>query len=380
MEEENEPALKRWRLILGADSDPEKTVPLNKKERKADSALAAIYGSSKKGGLGKSYPTVSSWLGDIRKYFPKDVVSLIQLDAIERLELVELLAEKEVAELIEVDINLVSAILTLRGALPEKVKQSARIIINRIVEKIKKKMETRMEKAYAGYLSQKSIRRNPSGQDLDWRKTLIRNLKHYNPSTGEIIPERIYSFEKKQHQRKQIIVVVDSSASMSNSVVYAGIYACILANLPSLKTNLILFDSEVADLSAHLDDPTEILFGKELGGGTNIGKALDYARQIIDYPDRSILFLISDLEEGYYPDRVPRAIGRHQQRGTQCICLTALSDDGVPDYDQQMAKTIAEMGIPVFGCTPDLFPQLLTDALKGKELLSREGLFDARDI
>ncbi|TVR84871.1 MAG: VWA domain-containing protein [Saprospirales bacterium] len=366
---------KRWRLILGKESEDGERVPLSASEKKMDKALSAVYGPGRKGGLKRSYPTVHTWLEDVRNHFPEGVVSMIQMDAIERLGLIELIAEQEVAEKIQPDIHLVTTILSLKGSLPEKVRSSARIIIDRIVREILKKLQPKMERSYMGYLTHRSTQKRPTNADLDWRKTIIRNLKHYDPESGRIIPERLYSYERSRKKQKYVVILVDSSASMSNSLVYSGIYACVLAKLPSLKTHLVLFDSDIADLSAQLDDPTDLIFGLELGGGTNISQALDYARNLISIPDQTSLFLITDLEEGYYPDRVIPAIEYHHNRGTKCICLTALSDTGRPEYDREMAAALAHLGIPVFGCSPDLFPQLLTDALTGKPPKISGGMF-----
>lgn len=366
---------KRWRLVLGQESEDEERVPLSTNEKKVDKALSAVYGQGRKGGLKRSYPTVHSWLEDIRNYFPEGVVSMIQMDAIERLGLIELIAEQEVAEKIQPDIHLVTTILSLKGSLPEKVRASAKIIIDRIVREILKKLQPKMERSYMGYLTHRSTRKQPISADLDWRKTIIRNLKHYDPESGRIIPERLYSYERARKKQKNLIILVDSSASMSNSLVYAGIYACVLAKLPSLKTHLVLFDSDIVDLSAQLDDPTDLIFGLELGGGTNISQALNYARSLISIPDQTSLFLITDLEEGYYPERVIPALDYHHSRGTKCICLTALSDSGRPEYDREMAAAIDQLGIPVFGCTPEYFPQLLTDALMGKNPKISGGMF-----
>lgn len=366
----------RWKLILGTEADPENNTPLSTEEKKLDKALSGIYGgSNRKGGIRKSYPKVADWLEDIRNYFPSEVVSMVQLDAIERLGLIELLAEKEVADKIEPDIRLVSAILSLKGSLPEEAKETARIVIRKIVDKVKHLLQTQTEKAYTGYLLRQSVRKTPYKTELDWRKTILRNLRHYDPESQTIIPEKIYSFPRNKKQNKKIIVLVDSSASMSNSLVYASIYGCVLASLPSLSTHLIMFDSEVADVSEYLDDPTDLLFGKELGGGTNISKALQYANGLIDHPDRTILFIISDLEEGYYPQRVIPAFSTLHNKGVKCICLTTLSDEGNPEYDKQMAASLVSLGIPVFGCTPDKFPALMIQALSNEEAKVRRGFY-----
>ncbi|TVQ41872.1 MAG: VWA domain-containing protein [Saprospirales bacterium] len=376
MSKDEDSHFNRWKLILGTEADPKNDTPLSAEEKKLDKALSGIYGgSNRKGGIRKSYPKVADWLEDIRNYFPSEVVSMVQLDAIERLGLIELLTEKEVVDKIEPDIRLVSAILSLKGSLPEEAKETARIVIRKIVDKVKHLLQVQTEKAYTGYLLRQSVRKTPYKSELDWRKTILRNLKHFDRDTQSIIPEKIYSFPRNKKQNKKIIVLVDSSASMSNSLVYASIYGCVLASLPSLSTNLIMFDSEVADVSEYLDDPTDLLFGKELGGGTNISKALHYANGLIDYPDRTILFIISDLEEGYYPQRVIPAFSSLQNKGVKCICLTTLSDEGNPEYDKPMASSLAALDIPVFGCTPDQFPALLIQALSNEEAKVRGGFY-----
>ena len=375
MPSEQRDVLHRWKLILGSEADKDKGVALSKKEKAIDKALGGLYGIQRKGGLKKSYPRVSDWLDDIRTYFPREVVSIIQMDAIERLGLVELLAEAEVAEVIEPNIELVSTLLALKNSLPEEVKETARLVIKKIVDRIKEQLKPKLEKAHMGYMSSKSHRRKSLSADLDWRKTIYRNLKHYDPETGKLMPEKIFSFQRNRYRKNRIVVLVDSSASMSTSIVYASIYACVLSSLPGFETRLVLFDSEIADVSSHLDDPTELLFGKELGGGTHIGKALEYAKTIIDDPQNTHLFLISDLEEGYAPARVPVLMNEHKMRGTRCICITALTDEGNPAYDKDMASKLSTLEIPVFGCTPDLFPQLLIDAVEGKSLTSVYGQY-----
>ncbi len=372
----NHPA-NRWRLILGQDSDPGNSVDLDKREKKVDQALEGVYGgkSRRTAGLGTAYPRVHTWLEDVRRYFPTRVVSMIQLDAIERLGLVELLTEKEIADQIEPNIKLVTSILALKGSLPEKTKDAARELIERIVRKIEEKLKPKAEKTILGYLPHRSSRKSPRASDLDWRKTLLMNLKHYNPETGKIIPEKIYSFERNRKRFKQITILVDSSASMCDSLVYAGIYAGILARLPSLKTHLVLFDTRIADLTEELDDPVELIFGLELGGGTDIPMALKYARGTIDNPAESLLFLISDLYDLYAPSRVVSELEYHKNRGTSCICLTALDDDGQPDYNRELAGLITGLDIPVFGCSPENFPQLITESLEGRNPSRDAGMF-----
>ncbi len=369
--------LTKWRLILGKKSNPPEEAELNEQLEGIDNVLEALYDSERKKGLGSSSPNVNRWLGDIRKYFPKSVVQILQKDALDRLQLDQMLLEPELLESVEADVELVGTILSLNKVLPEKTKATAREVVRKVVKELEKKLKNPLREAIQGALNKSVRNRRPKHNEIDWHRTIRANLKHYQADYKAIIPDRLYGYGKKGQALKHIILLVDQSGSMASSVVYAGVYSAILASLRSVKTNIIVFDTNVIDLSDQLDDPVELLFGTQLGGGTDINKAVGYAQQLITNPNDTIFVLLTDLYEGGNERALVQKIQSIKQGGSQIITLLALNDQGAPIYDSQLARQFAQMEIPVFACTPDQFPNLMATAIKKESIpqwMAREGI------
>lgn len=350
---------KKWRLILGKEADDEEQTALEAEAIGMDNALEALYNTDRTGGLGSSAPSVNRWLGDIRKYFAAPTVQIMQRDAIDRLGVQELLLEPELLEQIEPDVHLVGTLLTLNKLLPEKTKSTARDVIRKIVKQIEEKLRNPMRAAIQGKLNRAVRNRYPKWQEIDWNRTIRKNLKHYQPDLNAIIPEHLVGFGKKGNALKHIILLVDQSASMASSVVYASVFGAILASLRSVKTHFVVFDTNVVDLTIHLDDPVDLLFGTQLGGGTDIAKAMSYTANLIEQPNDTIIVLITDLFEGGNSTQLLQTAQRIQQSGAKLLCLLALNDEGAPSYDRSLAGKFTELNIPTFACTPDQFPDEL---------------------
>lgn len=351
-------------MILGRKADPENTIALGEQLRGMDATLEALYDSERKGGLGSSSPNVNRWLGDIRKYFPRSVVQLIQKDALERLNLKKLLMEPELLSMMEPDVSLVATLLSLSKVMPEKTKETARKVVQQVVDQLRRRLENQLHQAVRGSLNRADRNRRPKLREVDWHRTIRANLKHYQPSLKTIIPEQMLGHGRRQHSLRNVVLLVDQSGSMANSVVYAGIFGAVLASLPSVKTHFVAFDTSVADLTDQLHDPVEMLFGVQLGGGTDINSALAYARKLITEPAKTILVLISDLFEGGNRNQMLRRAAQLKESGVQFVSLLALDDGGAPAYDHQLAAQLAGMDIPAFACTPDQFPELMETAIK----------------
>lgn len=366
----DEKRLEKWRLILGQQADPEGTVGLEGDAKGMDEVLEALYDSDRKGSLGSSSPKVNRWLGDIRKYFPSSVVQIMQKDALERLNMERMLLEPELLETIEVDAELVGIIISLSRVMNQKTKDSARKVVQKVVQQLEKKLRNPLRQAIEGSLNKAVRNRRPKFHEINWHRTIQANLKHYQPSLNTIIPEHLIGYGKKGQSLKKVILMIDQSGSMATSVVYASVFGAIMASLRSIKTHLIAFDTAVLDLTADLEDPVDLLFGTQLGGGTDINKALTYAQTLIVNPKDTILVLISDLFEG---GRISEMLRRTQQikgSGVQFIALLALNDKGAPMYDRNLAAAYAQMDIPAFACTPDLFPDLMAAAIKKESISS----------
>lgn len=366
--------LNRWRLILGNDAETSCGGGLDAAEIRMDKALAALYdnpgeGGSRRGGLGASAPKVSAWLGDIREYFPQSVVQIMQKDAVERLNLTALLTEKEMLENITPDVHLVATLMSLSRVIPEKNKALARQIVQKVVDELMQKLQTPTQQAVQGALNRSIRTRNPRHNEIDWHRTIQKNLKNYQPEYQSIIPEvRIGYGRKRKRAVRDLILCLDQSGSMGTSVIYSGIFGAVLASLPTLQTRMVVFDTAVVDLSEQISDPVELLFGVQLGGGTDIDRALAYCQSLITRPTDTTLVLVTDLEEGGNAQRMRQRMAELVASGVQFIVLLALNDDGAPFYDKSHAEYLASLGVPAFACTPDQFPNLMAAALNKQDL------------
>lgn len=372
----DEERIKKWKLILGSQSDPENMLSLDQVEQGMSDALDALYDSEKDRGLGESSPKVNRWLGDIRKYFNSSTVRLLQKDALDRLGLEEMLLEPELLEAIEVDVELASTLLNLNKIMPVKTRESARIVVQKVVDQLLQKLRSPLKAALQGSLNKASRKLRPRMHEVDWGRTILANLKHYQKEHQSIIPEKLIGFGKRKRQLKHIILLVDQSGSMASSMVYAAVAGSVIASLPSLRTNMVVFDTSVVDLTEHLHDPVELLFATQLGGGTHIDKALKYTRQLVINPQETILVLISDLMEGGNEKSLLKNIASLKSSGVQMISLLALTDKGTPVYDRSIASQINALEVPVFGCTPDLFPSLMAAAINQEDIKAWAGKHD----
>lgn len=357
--------LRRWRLALGADEDG----LVEERDRRMALALSALYGSgpgTRKGGLGTSAPRVARWLGDIREFFPASTVQIIQKDAFERLNLKSLLLEPEFLETLEPDVHLVADLVALGSAMPAKAKETARLVVGRVVEDLMRRLRHKTAEAIAGALDRRRRTRRPRRSDIDWPRTITANLRHWQPEYRTIVPETLIGFARKARKQAdldQVVLCVDQSGSMAPSVVYASIFAAVMASLPVIATRLVCFDTAIVDLTEKLADPVDVLFGVQLGGGTDIAAALAYCEAQITQPSKTHLVLITDLYEGGNATAMLARVAALKQSGVNLIVLLALSDTGQPAYDSRHAGMIAGMDCPVFACTPDLFPDLMAVAL-----------------
>ena len=387
---------RRWRLILGNDAggglggtgakggssageegsgngpSAGKGDGLSASDRAIDKALSALYGDNngknRKGGLNASAPDVARWLGDIRQYFPSSVVRVMQQDALERLNLHQMLLEPEMLEAVEPDVHLVADLMSLNGVIPETTKETARLVVRKVVDELLRKLQNPMQQAVKGSLNRSQRNNRPRHNEIDWNRTIRANLRHYQPDYKTIIPERRIGYGRKRSALKDIILCVDQSGSMATSVVYASIFAAVLASIPAVRTQLVVFDTAVVDLTEKLVDPVDVLFGTQLGGGTDINRALSYCQGIVRQPHETILVLISDLYEGGDRTSMLKRAASLVSAGVQVITLLALSDDGAPAFDHQNAAAFARLGAPAFACTPDQFPDLMAAAISRADI------------
>ena len=365
MEEEY---LKRWRLILGGNEADGTGITLTQEEQRIDQSLEAVYDSDRRGGLGSSAPKVSRWLGDIREFFPQTVVQVIQRDAIKRLNITSLLTEKEMLETVVPDVHLVATLMSLSRVIPDKNKDMARQVVRKVVDELLRKLSAPTQQAVTGALNRSARRRNPRYNEIDWKTTITKNLKNYQPEYKTIIPEVRIGYGRKRKAMKDIILCLDQSGSMGTSVIYSGIFGSVLASIPAVSTRMVVFDTTVVDLTDDLQDPVDLLFGVQLGGGTDIARALTYCQGVITRPQDTVLVLVTDLYEGGDAREMRKKFVSLVNSGVQLIVLPALNDDGAPSYDKSHAEFLANIGVPTFACTPDKFPDLMAAALSKQDI------------
>jgi Mg-chelatase subunit ChlD len=379
---------RRWRLILGKDGEVSENleasgqegaagegVPadgdgsgLSEQDKRLDDALEALYGESQQGTLADSSPDIARWLGDIRTYFPAAAVQVMQRDAMSRLNVRRLLMQPEWLDELEPDAALAATLLSLRRMMPKRTQESARRVIGKVVDDLQKRLRFPLQQAVQGSLQRSARTRRPRHHEINWLATIRANLKHYQPKYQTVVPENLVGYGRKRSALRDVIVALDTSGSMAASVVYASIYAAVMASLPALAMKLVMFDTAVVDLTDELQDPVELLFGIQLGGGTNIERALAYCQQRIERPADTILVLISDLFEGGNVEEMMARMAKIQADGVQVVVLLALNDQGAPKFNREIAGQLADMGIPAFACTPDLFPELMAAVIERRDI------------
>lgn len=394
---EAEERQRRWRLVLGKIDDEEsnqdgddgegaqsapQTPELSPEEQAMDQALESLYGDSEEGDLSDSNPDIARWLGDIRNYFPDTVVQIMQRDALKRLNLRKLLAQPDFLEAVEPDLNLVANILALKKVMPAKTKETAKEVVRKVVQELQEKLAYPLQQAIAGSLDRAQRTRRPKHHDINWLRTIHTNLKHYQPDYQSVIPETLVGYGRKRSSVRDVILALDTSGSMTTSVVYGSIYAAVMASINAITTKVVMFDTVVVDISDQMDDPVEALFGIRLGGGTNIDRALAYCQQIVSRPNDTILVLITDLFEGGDKESMIRRVAGLVQDGVTVICLLALNDQGAPRFNRTIAQQLVELGVSAFSCTPAQFPDLMAAAIDGRDIqqwASRQQIVTAPD-
>jgi hypothetical protein len=387
--------LRRWRLILGKDSEGDLSTfcadgcALSADELLMDEALEAIYagdssdeitrdewespteGRKHGAAKGRSAPRVAKWLNQVRTFFPSDVVVLIQKDAIERRGMKELLFEPELLSQVEPSLDLASTLLTLKNLVPEKAKDAARDVVRKAVEELRKRLESQFAQAIRGSLNRSRHSPFRSLPNLDWPRTIRRNLKNYNLDLRTIIPEQISFFSRQQRQNQwNIIIAMDQSGSMATSLIYGGIMGAILASMPAVETHVVAFNhQEVVDLTEHCSDPVDLLFGIQLGGAEDYWMATCFCERFMHTPAKTLYILIADLHDTSPNEK--RFVAKMEallEGGLKAVGLLAISDQGQPSFNERLADKLASLGMPCFGCTPDRLPDLLEAVLKGHDL------------
>lgn len=371
MAEEQE-ILNRWRLVLGRYaagqiSFLEDGARLMEMEEALDYLYEREYGEEqdirqeRSGGSGGSQLTVPKWLQQIKKLFPKQTVEIMERHALDKYGMTELLTDPDVMKKLEPNRELLKTILSMKHLMSGEVLTLAKEIVRKVADELMKKLEQEVRQSFFGKLNRSMSSPVRSMRNLDIKKTIRRNLKNYDVERGELVLKDIYfSARMKRYNSWRVIICVDESGSMLDSVIHSAVMAGIFAKLPMLDTKLVIFDMNVVDLSGYAEDPVETLMSVQLGGGTNINGALSYCEGLVDFPYRTMIVLVTDLYEGCGYDNMYRVSKGIIESGVRLVVLTALDMEANPDYDRNAAKTLAGMGAFVGAMTPEELAQFVS--------------------
>ena len=356
--------LNRWRLILGRNSENQieftgeysESISYQDMEETLDYLYSQEYGEEvlRKGGTGKSQLNAAKWIEKARKLFPKRTVEVLEKQALEHFNLTELLTDKKVLEKMEPNTDLLKTILQFKHLMKSDVIAEAKKIIKKVVDEITEKLQTDIRKSLLGKLNRNMPSNVKSMKNLDIKKTIARNLKNYDTENSRLVLKNVYfSSRVKRFNKWNIIIAVDESGSMLDSVIYSAVMAGIFAKLSMIDTRLVIFDTNVVDLSGYIDDPVEVLMGMQLGGGTDINGALSYCESLCENPHNTIFVTVTDLYEGGSTQNLLRTCADIIGSGSKMIFLTALDRDANPAYDKNVGQKLADMGAFVGAMTPE---------------------------
>lgn len=362
---DDQEALNRWRLVLGKYAAGQigfssGELQYMEMEDVLDYLYAREYGEEqevrkeRRGGQEGSALTVPSWIEKIRRLFPKQTVEIMERHALEKYGMTELLTDPEVLRRLEPNQELLKTILSLKHMMKGEVLALAREIVKKVADDLTKKLEQELQRSFFGILDRTSGSPVKAARNLDIKKTIRMNLKNYDTDRQQLVLKQVYFHSRmKRYNRWRVILCVDESGSMTDSVIHSAVMAGIFARLPMLDTRFVIFDTNVVDLSGHAADPVETLMSVQLGGGTNIAGALSYCEGLIEFPYRTMVVLVSDLYEGGGYQNLYRVSRGIVESGAKLIALTALDMNANPNYDKNAAAALASMGAHVGAMTPE---------------------------
>lgn len=381
-------ALRRWRLVLGRFAERRLDgacggACLDGMDGRRDRALDYLYGreygrrglatrsrdgrrgGSRRGSLDPTQLEAVGWLGEARELFPRTTFETVRGHAIERYGMSELLADPKEIDDIEPDIGLLGAMMTLSGRGDARVRDALRRIARKVIDDLLQRLRPRVTRALSGQRDRFRRSNLKSSANFDWRRTVRENLRHYDPDRRVIVAERLaFVARRRRHLPWTVILCVDQSGSMTESLIHAAVMAAILSGLPGIEVKMVLFDTEIVDLTDRLDDPLDVILSVRMGGGTDIGRAVSYCEKLVDDPSRTVFALVSDFYEGPAPRRLYAAVTRLAEARVRLIGLAALDEGGQPDFDRDIAGRLAELGMSVAAMTPDTFAEWFAGQLR----------------
>ncbi len=358
----------RWRLILGAGSD-DSLGGLEGQAAERDRLLAYLYdreygpGRNVRGGRGESGQlgsldpsqlSVPDWINGVHELFPQRTIERLEKDALDRYEIEEIVTRPDVLARATPNPTLLKAVLRTKHLMNREVLEIARRLVRQVVHELMERMARKIRQPFAGAIDRQRRSFLKVAKNFDARETIRRNLKHWDGARGALLIREpfFYSRIRRQVDRWHVIIVVDQSGSMVDSVIHAAVTASIFRGVKALKTSLIAFDTSIVDLSHEADDPVETLMKVQLGGGTDIANALQYAQRLVENPRNTIVILITDFFEGGIVSHLMAATQQLVESGVTLLGLAALDEQANPNYDRDIAAKMVRLGAHVGAMTP----------------------------
>lgn len=347
----------RWRLVLGTGQRQ-----LPPEGRRFARALDELYGRGRgegsrsdlgpRGGGGEPYPTAREWGEDLSDLFGGSVREEVLGRSAARGDANALLLLDP--EQVTPSVGLLEQVLALRGGLSEAHLEHLRRIVQRVVRALTEALAAQVRPALHGLALPRPTRR-PTRR-LDLARTVRANLA--TARRGEdgglrLAPDRfVFRTRGARTMDWRVVLVVDTSGSMDANVVHAAMMAAVLAGLPAVDVRFVTFSTEVIDLSDRAADPLALLLEVRVGGGTQIAKALRYARGLVAAPTRTILCVVSDFEEGGPVPTLVAEVRALAESGVRLLGLAALDDHARPHYNVAVAERLVAAGMPVAALSP----------------------------
>lgn len=366
----------RWRLILGGAAQGALGQKLDADQQDCDAALSWLYGRdpelkergvrARQGGSEESTLQVVDWIEKIHRLFPSETVERLERDAVERYQIEEVVTNAEVLRKVKPNLTLVQAIMRTRALMNQEVLQLARELVRRVVEELINELAREVDRAFSGARRVRGSTRFRHNRQLDAPTTIRANLRHFDPEKRRLVVEKPFFFRRGRRHRTpwQFILLVDQSGSMLESVIHSAVTASCLWSLPSLKTQLVVFSNQVVDLSDEIDDPVETLMRVQLGGGTDIARAVHYAAELVENPRRAVVAIVTDFYEGGDSNQLIRKVAELVSQGTLVLGLASLNPDSVPVYDRSLAQKLVDVGAEVAALTPGKLALWLAEKMR----------------
>ena len=371
LDDDERAMINRWRLVLGKDAERAglRISPSGAGGEPcgaAEEALSFLFSDDRGGGTEASNLTVPSWIDAVSELFPRQAKEVLERELVNRKGIHKILDQPELLERIEPNVELVKTLLTHKDLLTPKTRSLARKIIDKVVQELKQKLEVRVEQAITGALRKDKHSPRRVFRNVDLKTTLRRNLKNWNQEREKLLVDRVWFYAAEKNKRPwHIIVCVDQSGSMLESAIFSAVMASIFAELPGVKTSLVLFDTSVVDLSGQVGEPVDVLLSVQLGGGTDITRAMEYCGTLVREPARTIVVLITDFYEGRPEADLVRVTERLADANVRLVGLGALGYDAQPQYNRQTAGKLRKVGMDILVCTPEKLADCMAKIIRG---------------